>query len=134
MSASAGLALRPEDVEVSAIARRRRFTAEFKREVLRKANACTQPGEIGALLRSEGLYSSHLTTWRQAQERGELAGLATKKRGRKAMPPDPRDKKIVELERQVARLAARAERAEALVEVQKKVALLLGTPFDSEKS
>src|SRR5437762_14220136 len=134
MSASAGLAMRPEDVEVSAIARRRRFTAEFKREVLRKADACTQPGEIGALLRSEGLYSSHLTTWRQAQERGELAGLAPKKRGRKAVPPDPRDKKIVELERQVARFAARAERAEALVEVQKKVALLLGTPFDSEKS
>ncbi len=126
--------MRPEDVEVSAIARRRRFTAEFKREVLRKADACTQPGEIGALLRSEGLYSSHLTTWRQAQERGELAGLAPKKRGRKAVPPDPRDKKIVELERQVARFAARAERAEALVEVQKKVALLLGTPFDSEKS
>ena len=126
--------MRPEDVEVSAIARQRRFTAEFKREVLRKADACTQPGEIGALLRSEGLYSSHLTTWRQAQERGELAGLAPKKRGRKAVPPDPRDKKIVELERQVARFAARAERAEALVEVQKKVALLLGTPFDSEKS
>jgi len=134
MNASAGVALRPEDVEVSAIARRRRFTAEFKREVLRKADACTQPGEIGALLRSEGLYSSHLTTWRQAQERGELAGLAPKKRGRKAMPLDPSGKKIIELERQVARLTARAERAEALVEVQKKVALLLGTPFDSEKS
>jgi transposase len=134
MSASAGLASRPEDVEVSAIARRRRFTAEFKREVLRKADACTQPGEIGALLRSEGLYSSHLTTWRQAQERGELAGLAPKKRGRKAVPVDPRDKKIAELERQVARFSARAERAEALVEVQKKVALLLGTPFDNEKS
>jgi transposase len=134
MSASAGLASRPEDVEVSAIARRRRFTAEFKREVLRKADACTQPGEIGALLRSEGLYSSHLTTWRQAQERGELAGLAPKKRGRKAVLVDPRDKKIAELERQVARFSARAERAEALVEVQKKVALLLGTPFDNEKS
>ena len=134
MSASAGLAFRPEDVEVSAVARRRRFTAEYKREVLRKAEACTQPGEIGALLRAEGLYSSHLTTWRQAQKRGELAGLAPKKRGRKAVPPDPRDKKIVALERQVARFAARAERAEALVEVQKKVALLLGTPFDSEKS
>jgi transposase len=126
--------MRPEDVEVSTIARRRRFTAEFKREVLRKADDCTQPGEIGALLRSEGLYSSHLTTWRQAQERGELAGLAPKKRGRKAVPPDPTGKKIIELERQVARLTARAERAEALVEVQKKVAMLLGTPFDSEKS
>ena len=126
--------MRPEDVEVAAVARRRRYTAEFKREMLRKADACTQPGEIGALLRSEGLYSSHLATWRQAQERGELAGLAPKKRGRKAVPPDPSAKRIAELERQNARLTARAERAEALVEVQKKVAMLLGTPFDSEKS
>ena len=134
MSASAGLASRPEDVEVSAIARRRRFTAEFKREVLRKADACTQPGEIGALLRSEGLYSSHLTTWRQAQERGELAGLAPKKRGRKAVPVDPRDKKIAELERQNAKLTTRAERAEAIAEIQKKLAALFGRPFPSEES
>jgi transposase len=80
------------------------------------------------------LYSSHLTTWRKASERGELAGLAPKKRGRKAVPPEPLAKRIVELERQNARLTARAERAEALVEVQKKVAMLLGTPFESEKS
>jgi len=119
---------------VSTTARRRRFTAKYKLEVLHKADACTKPGEIGALLRSEGLYSSHLTTWRKASERGELAGLAPKKRGRKAAPPDPLAKRIVELERQNARLTARAERAEALVEVQKKVAMLLGTPFESEKS
>lgn len=124
----------PEDVEVSTTARRRRFTAKYKLEVLHKADACTKPGEIGALLRSEGLYSSHLTTWRKASERGELAGLAPKKRGRKAVPPDPLAKRIVELERQNARLTARVERAEALVEVQKKVAMLLGTPFESEKS
>lgn len=123
----------PEDVEVST-ARRRRFTAKYKLEVLRKADACTKPGEVGALLRSEGLYSSHLTTWRRASERGELAGLAPKKRGRRASPADPLAKKVAELERQVGRLTARAERAEALVEVQKKVAMLLGTPFESEKS
>ena len=132
MTATAELAI-AEDVEVSAKARRRQFTAKFKREILQKADACKQPGEIGALLRSEGLYSSHLVTWRKARERGELAGLAPKKRGRKAAPPDPRDKRIVELERQNARLTARAERAEALVEVQKKLAQLLGTTFESEK-
>jgi transposase-like protein len=135
MSATAEMATtRPEDVEVSAKAQRRRFTAQYKQEVLRKADACKQPGEVGALLRREGLYSSHLTAWRQARERGELAGLAPKTRGRKPAAPDPRDKKVVELERQVTRLTARAERAEALVEVQKKVALLLGTPFESDKS
>jgi hypothetical protein len=123
-----------EDVEVSAKARRRLFKAEYKREILRKAEACTEPGEVGALLRSEGLYSSHLTAWRRARERGELAGLAPKKRGRRPIPPDPQAKRIAELERQNARLTARAERAEALVEVQKKVAMLLGTPFESERS
>jgi hypothetical protein len=134
MNAVAEVSIVPEDVEVSAKARRRRFKAKYKLEVLHKADACTKPGEVGALLRSEGLYSSHLTAWRKASERGELAGLAPKKRGRKAVPPDPLAKKIVELERQVGRLTARAERAEALVEVQKKVAMLLGTPFESEKS
>ena len=134
MNAVAEVSIVPEDVEVSAKAQRRRFTAKYKVEVLRKADACTKPGEIGALLRSEGLYSSHLTTWRQASECGELAGLAPKKRGRKAAAPNPLAKKIAELERQNARLTARAERAEALVEVQKKVAMLLGTPFESEKS
>jgi transposase-like protein len=133
MTAIADVTIR-EDVEVSAKARRRRFTAQYKLEILRRAAACTQAGEIGALLRSEGLFSSHLTTWRQARERGELIGLAPKTRGRKRVPPDAGAKKIAELERQNARLTARAERAEALVEIQKKVALLLGTPFESEPS
>ena len=133
MTATAELAI-AEDVEVSAKARRRQFTAKYKREILQKADACKQPGEIGTLLRSEGLYSSHLTTWRKARERGELAGLAPRKRGRKPAPPDPRDRELVELRRQITRLTARAERAEALVEVQKKVAALLGTPFESDKS
>jgi transposase-like protein len=133
MTAIAELAI-AEDVEVAAKGKRRQFTAKYKQEILRKAEACTQPGEVGALLRSEGLYSSHLTTWRQARERGELAGLAPRTRGRKPVPADPRDKRIVELERQVTRLTARAERAEGIVEVQKKVAALLGRPFESEDS
>ena len=120
------------EVEVVAKAERRRFTAEYKRRIVRAADRCTKPGEIGALLRREGLYSSLLTTWRAARDRGELAGLAPRKRGPKVVPPDPRERKIAELEREVARQRKRAERAEGLVELQKKLAALLGTPFESE--
>ena len=92
------------------------------------------PGDIGALLRREGLYSSHLTTWRQARDRGELArGAMAKKRGPKPTARDERDKRIAELERQVAKQTLRAERAEAIAEIQKKVAALLGRPFPSEE-
>jgi transposase-like protein len=120
-----------QEVEVPAKAKRRVFTVEYKRKIVKAADACKAPGEIGALVRREGLYASHLTSWRAARDRGELApGATAKKRGPKATPPDARDKKIAELERQTARLTARAERAEALVELQKKVAALLGTPLD----
>jgi len=122
------------DTEVVAKPQRRRFTAEYKRRIVREADRCTTPGAIGALLRREGLYSSHLTTWRAARDRGELEALAPRKRGPKAAPPDPRDKQLAEQAREVAKWKKRAERAEALVEVQKKVAALLGTPFESEKS
>jgi len=107
------------ETEVVAKAQRRRFTAEYKRRIVREADRCTHPGEIGALLRREGLYSSHLTSWRAARDRGELAGLAPKPRGPKATPPDPRDKKLAEQERERVRWKQRAERAEALVELQK---------------
>src|ERR1700746_1827269 len=121
------------EIEVVAKAERRRFAAEYKRRIVREADRCTKPGEIGALLRRGGLYSSLLTPWRAARDRGELAGLSPKKRGPKVAPPDPRDKKMAELEREVARQTKRAERAEAFVELQKKVAALRGTPFESEK-
>jgi transposase-like protein len=132
--ASEGWAPAGAETEVVAKARRRRFTAEYKRRIVREADRCTTPGAIGALLRREGLYSSHLTTWRAARDRGELEGLAPRKRGPKAPPPDPMAKKIAEQEREIGKWRKRAERAEALVEVQKKVAALLGTPFDSEPS
>jgi transposase-like protein len=122
------------DTEVVATAQRRRFTAEYKQQIVREADRCTGAGEIGALLRREGLYSSHLSTWRAARDRGARNGLAPKKRGPKAIVPDPRDKKIAEQERTIVRWQQRAERAEALVELQKKMAALLGTPVDSEKS
>jgi transposase len=134
MSATAITSL-GEVTEVTEKARRRAFTVEYKRKIVKEAESCKGPGEIGALLRREGLFSSHLTTWRQARDRGELApGAATKKRGPKAAPVDPRDKKIADLERQIAKVTTRAERAEAIAEIQKKLAALFGRPFPSEES
>jgi transposase-like protein len=120
---------RPEvpEVEVMAKATRRRFTAEYKRKILREADACKEPGAIGALLRREGLYSSYLTSWRAQRARGELAGLTPKRRGPAPKPKNPLAAKVAALERAVSREKARADRAEALVELQKKVAALLGT-------
>ena len=120
-------------IEVVAKAKRRQFTGEYKRKIVREAEGCKTPGAIGALLRREGLYSSHLTTWRAARDRGELAG-APKKRGPARRVVDPRDTQITELERERTRWQKRAERAEALVELQKQVAALLGTPLTSEPS
>ena len=120
------IAMEVRDTEVVAKATRRRFTAEYKRKVLQEADRATAPGEIGALLRREGLYSSHLTSWRAARERGEAAGLSAKRRGPKPKPRDERDRKISELERETARLRKQLERAEAVIEVQKKLSLLLG--------
>jgi transposase len=120
-------------IEVVAKATRRRFTVEYKRKIVREADACKTPGTVGALLRREGLYSSHLTTWRAARERGELAG-APKKRGPVRRVADPRDKRITELGRENIHWRKRAERAEALVELQKQIAALLGTPLTTEPS
>ncbi len=120
-------------IEVVAKATRRRFTVEYKRKIVRDADACKTPGGIGALLRREGLYSSHLTTWRAARERGELAGAPTK-RGPVRQVADPRDKQLAEQAREISRWQQRAERAEALVALQKQVAALLGTPLTGEPS
>ena len=127
LNGAAVLGTKPPEVEVLAKASRRRFTAEYKRKILREADACTAPGAIGALLRREGLYSSNLTTWRAQRERGELAGLTPKKRGPAPKLTNPLAAKVAALERVVSRETARADRAEALVELQKKVAELLGT-------
>jgi transposase-like protein len=117
------------ETEVTAKAQRRRFTAAEKLRVLREADRCTKPGELSAVLRREGLYSSHLSTWRAARSRGEPAGLTPRARGPKAKPVDPRDKKLVEQTREIARLQARLERAEGLIAVQEQVAQLLGIPL-----
>lgn len=112
--------------EVTAKRRRRTYTAEYKRRILAECEAVRETGGIGAILRREGLYSSNLVEWRRARDRGELGG-ATKRRGPKAEVKDARDKRIAELEREVARLEKRAKRAEAIVDLQKKVAEILGT-------
>jgi transposase len=120
-------------IEVVAKAVRRRFTVEYKRKIVREADDCKTPGTVGALLRREGLYSSHLTTWRAARELGELAG-APKKRGPVRRVADPCDKQLAEQAREISRWQKRAARAEALVALQKQVAALLGTPLTDEPS
>lgn len=111
-----------QEVEVTAKAARRKFTAEYKLKVLREADACGQSGEIGALLRREGLYTSHLSYWRKLRSIGELGGLSPKKRGPAPKEKNPLAGKVAALEKENARMKARAERAEALVELQKKMA------------
>ena len=114
--------------EVSSKAKRRVYSAEYKLKVLAELDSCTQPGEVGAVLRREGLYSSHIVEWRRSRDRGELD--SPKRRGPKARVPDERDRAIAALEREVSRQKARAERAEALVALQKKVADLLSLSTD----
>lgn len=127
---------RKSTTEVTATAKRRRYTADYKRRILQEADACKETGGVGALLRREGLYSSHLTHWREQAASGELAALAPKKRGPQAKGIDPRDRQLAEKDREIAKLQRRAERAEAIVEVQKKVSQLLGMTLpnpDEEK-
>ena len=112
--------------EVKPKASRRRFSAEYKRAVLAEADACEKTGDLGALLRREGLWSSHLSTWRAQRAAGVLHGLMPKKRGRKATPANPLSDRVKELEREITKLRKRAERAEAIIEVQKKLSELWG--------
>jgi len=108
---------------------RRRFTAEYKRAILKEADRCSA-GEIGALLRREGLYSSHLTSWRRQRDLGELEALSPKKRGRKAKPISPLAKENERLQRRVHTLERRLAEAELIIDVQKKIAGLLEIPLN----
>jgi transposase len=110
---------------VTAKAKRRRFSAEFKRRILKEADSCAR-GELGALLRHEGLYSSHLVEWRRARDAGELAGLTPRKRGPKVQAPDPLAAKVAEQQKQIARLEAENVKLQIICDVQKKISLLLG--------
>ncbi len=114
------------DPEVVPRARRRRFGAAYKLRVVAEADDCTKPGEIGALLRREGLSSSHLVTWRRARDQGQLDALAPKRRGPKPDPDRALKKRNDQLERENARLLKRLETAEVIIDVQRKVSRLLG--------
>lgn len=112
---------------IVAKAKRRRFSAGYKLDILRRADACReQPGKIGEMLRKEGLYSSHLTTWRREREAGELAALEPRKRGPKVNPESAQERELAQLRRENAGLKARLERAETIIEVQKKLSTILG--------
>jgi transposase-like protein len=114
------------DPEVRPKAKHRHFTAEYKKRILDEADACTTPTQRGALVRREGLYSSHLTAWRRQRAHGILDGLAPKKRGVK---PDPLALENAQLRREIEQLQEQLHRAETIIDVQKKVSQLLGRPI-----
>ena len=118
---------RKPNTEVVAKAKRRQYSAEYKLRILRELDGSQGTGETGALLRREGLYSSHLTSWRRQRERGELDGLAPQKRGPK---PDPQAMELARLQRENERLRERLRQAELIIDVQKKVAQMLGVPIE----
>ena len=127
-AAGRGVAAGGPDPEVSEKAKRRRFSAEYKLRIVREADACKGDGDVAALLRREGLYSSHLSSWRRQRDEIAQSGLGSRKRGRKAKAQDPR---IKELERENARLQRKLARAETMLEIQKKASEMLGIPLNS---
>jgi transposase len=138
-SPSQGTTLRAVNPEVEPKAQRRRFTAEYKLRILKEVESCSNSGEIGALLRREGLYSSHLTKWRKQRDAGALKGLEPKKRGPKPDPALPLARQVKELERDNERLRRKLRQAETIIEVQKKVSEILGislaqVEFDEEET
>ena len=116
----------------TAAPKRRQFTAQYRLRTLEEADRCTQPGEVGRLLRREGLYSSHLATWRKARRKGSLRELASKKRGAKPAERNPLDAKVRVLEAKVARLEHELNTAHTILDVQGKVAGLLGLNLEHE--
>jgi transposase-like protein len=121
----------PPDPEVVATPTRRRFTAENKLRILKMADACTAVGSLGALLRSEGLYASNLTTWRRQRTEGVLSALTPQKRGRKASARHPLRAENETLRKENARLSTRLKQAELIIDVQKKVSQILGIPLET---
>jgi transposase-like protein len=116
----------PPDPEVEAKPKRRQFSAAYRLRILEEAERCQSPGEIGRLLRREGLYSSHLASWRKARREGSLVALSPKQRGAKPKARNPLEPKVRQLEAKVVRLEAELEKAHTILDVQEKVAGLLG--------
>ncbi len=126
-------AARP-DPEVIATAKRRQFSGSDKRRILEAADRCTQPGEIGALLRKEGVYSSHLNTWRRQRTAAEQAALEPQQRGRKADTAQADARRVLLLTQENDRLRRKLAQANAIIDVQKKLCALLGLPADETPS
>ena len=120
------------DAEVVAHARRRQFSNADKRRILDAADRCTRPGEIGALMRREGVYSSSLSTWRRQREAVDLAALAPQKRGPKIPANRAETLQIAQLTRERDGLKRELDKAMLVIEVQKKLAALLGTLSDDK--
>jgi transposase len=121
------------DPEVPEKAIRRRFTAEYKRRILKETETCTETGQLGALLRREGLYSSNLNTWRRQAEQGTLDALSPKKRGPKEKRPDPSIRRIAELEKETQKLKHKLRQAGLIIEAQKKIAEIFRTSLDQNE-
>lgn len=124
----------PPDPEVAEKKRRRKFTAKYKLRILAEADTCTEPGQLGALLRREGLYSSNLTTWRRQRQRGLLNAMAPKKRGRRKKATNPLAPRVAQLESDNRRLQQKLKQAELIIEAQKKMAEILGISQDLHES
>ena len=117
------------DPEVPEKPRRRRFTAEYKLSIVAEADACTEPGEVGVLLRCKGLYSSHVSTWRQQRDQGQLQALSPKKRGRRSKKNDPLAAELAQVRREKAAVEQKLKQAEMIISIQKKVSEMLGIPL-----
>lgn len=122
------------DPEVVESAMRRRFSAEYKLRVLKLADSCTEPGSLGVLLRREGLYASNLTTWRRQRDEGTLEALSPKKRGPKAVEPNPLAAENQQLKRENEQISKRLRQAELIIDVQKKVSQMLGIALENPKN
>jgi len=109
---------------------RRRFTAQYKLRILEAADACTIPGQLGILLRREGLYSSNLTIWRKQRDQGLLDVMSPKKRGRKKIAKNPLAQEVARLQRENERLKKKLKKAEIIIDVQKKISQVLGISQD----
>jgi transposase-like protein len=124
----------PPDPEVPEKKPRRKFTAKYKLRILTEADALTEQGQLGVLLRREGLYSSNLATWRRQREKGLLKAMAPKKRGRKKKEKNPLASRVAQLERENRRLEQKLKQAELIIEAQKKMSEILGISQDLNES
>ena len=115
--------------EVLEKAQRRIYSAEYKLRVLQETDTCSE-GQIGAILRREGLYSSHLTTWRRQRQAGQLAALSDNKRGRKSAPANPLSAEVERLRRENERLSQRLQQAELIIDIQKKASAILNITLE----